>query len=100
MERVTNKYEALAKVIYSQIAFQGGSDEHFESVRGGMYDDAAQAVVDFMTSDEAVLRAQDAVDDTAIFTVRSEFLGGSTVRNPAEVAHAAILAAVGGSDAD
>lgn len=91
MERVTNKYEALAKVIYSQIAFQGGSDEHFESVRGGMYDDAAQAVVDFMTSDESVDRVAAVLKEQY-----GEFVASAWRIN----ARAALLAAVGGSDAD
>lgn len=37
--------EALVRAIYTNIAFRGGDDEHFQSVRGSMYDNAADAVI-------------------------------------------------------
>lgn len=37
--------EALARAIYSKIAFRGGDDEHYEAMRGSMYHEAADAVI-------------------------------------------------------
>ena len=37
--------EALARAIYSKIAFQGGDEEHYEAMREAIYHEAADAVI-------------------------------------------------------
>ena len=59
--------EALAKLIYEQIAFQGGDSEHYEAMRGGIYHAAADRIL-------------------------TEFLPGYTERVKAEAAHDALTA--------
>lgn len=59
--RVQPTVEELERTIYDKIAFQGGDDEHFESVRGYIYHDAARAVHALFTTAPTVADVREQV---------------------------------------
>jgi hypothetical protein len=51
--------ETLAKLIYKRIAFQGGDPEHYEAVSGGIYHDAADAILaEFLPAHDERVRVE------------------------------------------